>query len=179
MKHRIHRIAHISLFAALIAVCAQMCLPFVVPFTMQTFALLMALMLLKNDAIVSILVYITLGAVGVPVFAGFKGGAAVLAGPTGGYIFGFLLSALIYMLVIKSCGDKSTSRIFGCIAALLTCYLVGAIWYGVVCETDILTSLAVGVLPYLLPDTAKLMLAFWLSKRLSLGDRTIKSKYAK
>lgn len=89
MKHRIHRIAHISLFAALIAVCAQMCLPFVVPFTMQTFALLMALMLLKNDAIVSILVYITLGAVGVPVFAGFKGGAAVLAGPTGGYIFGF------------------------------------------------------------------------------------------
>ncbi len=166
VKRSVRRIARISVFAALIAVCSQICLPFAVPFTMQTFALFLTLFLLKNDAIIAASVYIIIGAVGVPVFSGFTGGIAVLAGATGGYIFGFLLSAVLYALIIRFLGDKPVAVLIGAVAALTVCYLVGAAWYGTVCKTDFLTALALGVFPYILPDALKLFLALTLSKRL-------------
>lgn len=166
MRSPAHRIAYIALFAAFMAVCAQICLPFAVPFTMQTFAMLLSLLLLGKDAVTAIAVYIIIGAVGAPVFSGFMGGMGVLAGATGGYIFGFLLSALVYRLVIRLFGDQSIPRVIGCIMALLTCYLTGMLWYSYVSGTMLWHAFLTGVLPYLLPDIAKLLLALWLSKRL-------------
>ena len=89
--------AYIALFAVLMAVCAWISIPFAVPFTLQTFAVFAALAILGGRrGTLSVVVYLLLGAVGLPVFAGFKGGLAALLGTTGGYILGFLLTALLY-----------------------------------------------------------------------------------
>ena len=106
MKTR--EIAYIGLCTALIAVCSWISIPLTVPITLQTFAIFLtvALLGLKNGTI-TVLVYILLGAIGLPVFSGFKSGAAVLLGTTGGYIIGFLFSAIVVGLILKFFG-KST-----------------------------------------------------------------------
>ena len=88
--------AFIAAMSAVIAVCAWITIPLAVPFTLQIFGVFMALRLLGGKkGTLSILVYIALGAVGLPVFSGFQGGIGVLAGPTGGDIAGVpLMGAL-------------------------------------------------------------------------------------
>ena len=83
-------LAYMALGAVIIAVCSWISIPTVVPFTLQTFAVFSVLGLLGGKrGTISVLIYILLGAVGVPVFAGFSGGFGVILGPTGGYIIGF------------------------------------------------------------------------------------------
>ena len=92
---KIVAMVQIALFAAIIAVCSWIQIPMTVPFTMQTFAVFCALATLGGKGgTISILIYIVLGAVGVPVFAGFTGGIGILFGTTGGYIIGFLFTGL-------------------------------------------------------------------------------------
>ena len=89
-----------GMMTAVMAVCAWITIPFTIPFTMQTFGVFITLRLLggrKGTAVIGL--YILLGIVGVPVFSGFGAGIGVLAGPTGGYIAGFLLTGLLYCVV--------------------------------------------------------------------------------
>ena len=87
----------IALFAALIAICAWLTVPMPdVPFTMQTFGVFAALLLLGGKrGTLSILLYLLLGAAGLPVFSGFRGGIGSLLGTTGGYLVGFFFSYLV------------------------------------------------------------------------------------
>lgn len=91
-------LTYVALMAALMAVCAWITIPVgPVPFTMQTFAVFAALGLLGGKrGTLAVVVYLLLGLVGLPVFAGFSSGAAALLGPTGGFLLGFLASALVY-----------------------------------------------------------------------------------
>ena len=96
-----------SLFAALMAVCAWLTIPGEVPFTLQTFGVFAALVLLGGKrGTIAIALYLVLGAVGLPVFSGFRGGFGVLFGTTGGYIFGFLLSGLLYWVMTALLGNR-------------------------------------------------------------------------
>ena len=103
-------LAYIALFAVLMAVCAWITIPLpkpLVQFTMQTFAMFMALTVLGGRrGLYTMLVYLLLGAVGIPVFSGFRGGIGVLLDTTGGYIIGFVAAALLYWLVAAKCGDS-------------------------------------------------------------------------
>ena len=82
---------YIAVFAVLIAICSWISIPTTVPFTLQTFAVFLAVGVLGGKrGSLSVLIYILLGAVGIPVFAGFSGGFGILLGQTGGYIVGFL-----------------------------------------------------------------------------------------
>ena len=86
----------IALSAAFIAICAWLTIPGPVPFTMQTMAVVTVAALLGPwQGAAAVLVYLLLGAVGVPVFSGFRGGVQALVGPTGGYLVGFLFTALL------------------------------------------------------------------------------------
>lgn len=88
--------ALIAAFAAVITVCAWISVPAAVPFTLQTFAVFLAVGLLGGKrGTIAVAVYILLGAVGVPVFSGFNGGLGALLGITGGYILGFLAAAAV------------------------------------------------------------------------------------
>ena len=88
---------YMALFVAVMAICSWVSIPSAVPFTLQTFAVFCALCLLGGKrGTIAILVYIALGAIGLPVFSGFSGGIGILLGTTGGYIWGFLLTGLLY-----------------------------------------------------------------------------------
>lgn len=160
-----------ALMTALMAVCAWITVPMTVPFTMQTFAVFMALLVLGGaKGTISIFLYILLGMAGVPVFSGFSGGIGVLAGPTGGYIVGFLFTGVLYWALQKYC--KNLKRKAGVLAAgLCLCYVFGTAWFSNVMngrETPVGFFQAVGmcVAPYVLPDMLKLLLAVQLSERL-------------
>jgi len=162
----------IALFAALIALCAWITIPSIVPFTMQTFAVFMAVNLLGGKrGTLAVLVYILLGAVGLPVFSGFGGGAGVLFGKTGGYIIGFLASALTMWGVYQIGGRGWIARAAAMLAGLLVCYAFGTAWFmNVYMRTNgpvtLMAVLSWCVIPYILPDLVKISLALYLSSRI-------------
>lgn len=170
-KKRITDIVYTAVFASVISVCALITVPFAVPFTMQTFGVFFALLMLGGKrGFCSVLVYTLLGLVGLPVFSGFQGGVSVLFGATGGYIIGFLLASLVYLLFERIFGGKRGARTFSVLLGMLALYSVGAAWYALVymggAGAGFAAALAACVLPFILPDTAKITLAFVLCKRL-------------
>ncbi len=166
-------LVYIAIFAVLITICSWISIPTAVPFTMQTFAVFLTLFLLGGKCgTLSVVVYLLLGAVGAPVFAGFSGGLGVLIGSTGGYLIGFLATALLYWFVIKEPSAKGIKEIITLIIGLFLCYAFGTIWFVTVYtastgEVGILTALGWCVFPYIIPDLLKLALAYKLSQRLS------------
>ncbi len=166
-------ITYIAMFAVLIAGCSWISIPSVVPFTMQTFAVFLALFLLggKNGTL-AVTVYLLLGAVGAPVFAGFSGGLGVLFGSTGGYLLGFLATALLYWALEKTvCEKHFIAAIAVMVAGLALCYAFGTAWFVFIYSTTtgevgVGTALAWCVLPYIIPDLGKLAFAYVLAKPL-------------
>ena len=151
--------------AALIAVCAWVALPMgEITVTMQTFGVFLTLLLLGGGkGTATCMVYLLLGAVGLPVFSGFQGGVGILFGPTGGYLWGFLVLALCYWAFRTLLGNMA-SMILG----TFLCYVCGTAWFYFVYGGGIWVVLLKCVLPYLLPDALKLILALYLHKRIKL-----------
>lgn len=151
-----------ALFAALMAICAWISIPAGdVAFTLQTFAVFLTLELLGGKwGSVSILIYLCLGAVGLPVFSGFQGGFGHLLGATGGYLWGFLFTGLCWWAVEK--WSKPLAMVLG----LLACYLCGSLWFLNYAGGGLWLIFLRCVAPYLIPDILKLLLARILSRRL-------------
>ena len=158
--------AYIAMMAVILCVCSWITVPFTVPFTMQTFAVYCALLLLGGKrGLMAIGLYILLGLVGLPVFSGFRGGPGHLLGLTGGYILGFLFTGLGYLLMearLRSMAFLPRMALLG--LDLIPCYLVGTLWFVAVSrlhgsEIGFLSALSLCVLPYILPDLIKLLLA--------------------
>lgn len=172
MQSKIRNICYVALFAALIAVCTWITVPAVVPFTMQTFAIMAAVGLLgTRRAFLSTLLYLALGCVGLPVFSGFRGGIGVLAGPTGGYLVGFLFSALVAGLLIDHFGSGTLSLFLSMCAGVAVCYLFGTVWFYILMlsgggDVAVLGILTKCVFPFIPFDAAKVALAVFLTRRL-------------
>lgn len=165
-------LVYMAMFAALMAVCSWISIPApapLVPFTMQTFGVFITLLMLGGKrGGMSILTFILMGAVGLPVFAEFSGGIGVLFGTTGGYIIGFLLAAPIYFAGEKLLGDKQWVKAVSLLLGLVVCYAFGTAWFMVVYtqKTEpigLATALGWCVLPYIIPDIAKLTLAWGIA----------------
>lgn len=163
----------VAMFAALTAVCSIISIPIgEVPVTLQTFAVCLSAALLGwKRGTLSVLIYILLGAVGVPVFAGMKGGVGVLAGPTGGYIIGFLLTAFIIGFAAQRWERKALPLTLAMILGVLLCCTVGTIWFMVITKMHLGESLLLCVVPFLLPDAVKIAAAVLLSNRLTKAVR--------
>ncbi len=158
------KMAQCALSAALLAVCAWVTVPAAVPFTLQSFGVYLTLLLLGGKyGTVTVAVYLLLGGVGLPVFAGGAGGVGVLCGVTGGYLWGFLAAAVLFWL-----WHPKTQK--GCAAALAVgqaCgYLLGTVWFSVLSGDRFGVSLVACVLPFVLPDALKTALALWLAPRI-------------
>lgn len=170
MKAR--ELAYPALGTALIAVCAWISIPTMVPFTLQTFAIcLVSALLGLRMGLLAMGGYLLLGAVGVPVFAGYKGGVAALLGPTGGYLIGFLFIALVVGLAVDKLGRKLPVLILSMVGGILLCYAFGTAWFIRVYSRNsgpigIGAALGWCVLPYLIPDGLKVALAAFLTGRL-------------
>ena len=123
-------LVYIAVGAALIAICSWISVPLTVPFTLQTFAVFFLLTLFGGKrGTLSVLVYILLGAVGLPVFSGMQGGIGVLAGNTGGYILGFVLTGLIFWGAEALFGKSAVSQLAALTLGLAVCYLFGTLWF--------------------------------------------------
>lgn len=171
-KITLTEITYVGLFVALISVCSWITIPFAVPFTMQTFAILLVVALLGLKlGTISVCIYIALGALGLPIFSGMTGGMGKLLGMTGGYIIGFIATALITGAILKVWGKKTIVMIISMILGILACYIVGTVWFMFVYSNDvgtidILTALTMCVFPFIIPDICKIALAITCFKKL-------------
>ena len=165
-------LVYMGFMVALIAICSWISIPTTVPFTLQTFAIFVAVGLLGGKrGTLAVLVYLLLGALGLPLFAGFQGGFGAILGPTGGYLIGFLLSALVMWGITKAFGNSTLVLAISMVLGLLACYILGTIWFMVVYTS---TSGAVGlatvlgwcVIPFIIPDLIKIAVALIVTKRL-------------
>ena len=159
-------LAQCALFSALICICSWISIPIGnMTFTLQSFALILAFFVLGGrGATVAVAVYLLLGIIGLPVFSGFRGGFGALLNVTGGYLWGFLFASLIYWGITAIFCEKC--NIFAAVASLLSIYICGTIWFSVYVSGGIWLILSQSVLPYILPDALKLLLAYTLSGRL-------------
>lgn len=172
VRGKTYDMVYIGIFAVLIAVCSWISIPAAVPFTLQTFGVFMAVEVLGGKrGTMAVLVYILMGAVGIPVFAGFQGGIGVIFNTTGGYIVGFLCSALIMWAAESLFGKKPLVRLLSMAAGLIACYALGTIWFMVVYgrttgAVGLMTVLGWCVIPFIIPDLVKIGLAYFISRKI-------------
>ena len=165
---KIQNLVKIPLMTVIIILCSWITLPFPVPLTLQTFGLYAALLLIGGRmGTLSLLLYILLGCVGLPVFSGFSSGAGHLISPTGGYIWGFLLCTLLYLALEKVASNSYLIKGLILFSGTLICYLSGTLWfmYTAAGQSSLYTVLTLCVLPYIIPDSLKLISAIFISKK--------------
>lgn len=158
---KIKNLVFIALMTALICVCSWVTLSIgPVPFTLQTFAMFLAFVILGGrDSSIAVAVYILLGIVGVPVFAGFKSGIGTITGPTGGFILGFLIAALLYWAVPRKLKNSNIKRLIVFIILNAVCYAAGSAWFVLFKYGTWATALTACVIPFIVPDALKISLA--------------------
>lgn len=160
-----YRLAGIAVFAALTAVCAKITIPMQpVPFTMQTFAVLLAGMALgARDGAWSQLVYVALVAAGLPLDA-FGRGSAALFGPTGGYLVGFVAAAFVVGWLVERAEKRLWQRwLAGLIGAALI-HVLGLPVLSLTRTFDLGAAWTLGTAPFIIPDMAKALLAASLTE---------------
>ncbi len=162
-------IAYTAICTLCIVVSAYIRVPFVLPFTLQTMAVYLALFFLgAKRGVFAVLTYLLLGLVGLPVFSGFSGGVGAFAGATGGYLIGFLAVSIIYLiaeLISKSNGKITVIFAF---VGIVVLHVIGAVWlyfFGFL-EIDLSALIVTYVLPYFAMDIVKLIAAIFLAKLL-------------
>jgi len=157
-----------ALFAAIIVICSWISIPLTVPVTLQTFAVFASVGLLGTyRGTLSVILYIMLGAVGLPVFSGFRGGFGILLGNTGGFVIGFVFAAFLSGAIIDHFGKKTIVLIIAMVSGLIVCYLFGTLWFvyiytKTISMTEFLSAVSVCVLPFIIPDALKIGAAIFI-----------------
>lgn len=149
-----------AVMTAVTCVLAPMSIPIgPVPISFTNLAIYLSLYLLGwKMGTVSYLMYLLIGAIGVPVFSGFSGGLGKLLGPTGGYIIGFIPMAIISGLVIEKCSNRMLQ--FGAmVLGTAVCYALGTAWFCVIMDSGVAAALGMCVFPFIPGDIAKIVIA--------------------
>lgn len=171
-RNRIFDITLIALMAAVICVCSWITIPFgTIPFTLQTFGVFLALRYSGGKrGTAAIIIYLLLGAAGLPVFSNFGAGIGKILGPTGGYMLGFIFSGITVILLEKFDGKNKKLLIFTDALALLGCYALGTVWFysffGKSKGMSIFAVLSACVIPFIIPDIVKIALAEIISLKM-------------
>ncbi len=163
-------IVTIAMFTALTAILSQILIPLPfspIPVNLATLSIFLAGGLLTPiKATTSQIIFLLLGLVGLPVFAGFGSGIGTLIGPTGGYIIGFVFSALVisYLKIISPNKIWAYATIMG--IGLLICYAIGTLWFMYITNNSFVVSLSLCVFPFLPADFIKILIAATLVSKL-------------
>jgi len=162
----LNRMAHSSLMAALIAVGALIHLPVgPVPVVLQNlFVLLAGLTLGSRYGLAAVLLYLLIGAMGMPVFAGGKGGIAHFLGPTGGYLLGFAAAAFLVGTISERFPRGTATDILAVAAGTLVIYMAGVPWLKTVTQMTWTKAVTVGMIPFLPGDILKAAAAVLLAR---------------
>ena len=164
-------LAAVSMCTALIIVSAWLTIPFVINFTLQTLAIFVICLLFNfKVSFFSILVYILIGTLGIPVFSSFGAGFSAIIGPTGGYILSFLLFPFIIDIFFRKAKNIHTLRLISMLICILICYTIGTVWfwlaYGNTCD-GFYNIISICVFPFVIPDLIKILIADIIYVRLS------------
>lgn len=166
---RVKDIAFCGLAIALMAVGAWVTVPLgPVPFTLQSFVvMLVVLTLTPKQAIAAVCGYVALGAIGLPVFSGMKGGLGVILGPTGGFLWGFIIGAIAALMVMMAVRKIGISGVKGQLVAdiaaavvfMFVLYACGVVQLSTLAGFTLAEAFAVGVAPFIVIDAAKYVAA--------------------
>lgn len=162
--HRSIIITHSTLFIAMTTVFSWISIPFIpVPITLQTLAVLLTGTIMKRYAIFPMVLYLILGAIGLPVFHNGTAGIGVLLGPTGGYLLGFIPAAV----AVGLCYERSAHfiHVAGLIMGTLFIYLFGISWLVYSVPMNTLAAITAGMLPFIPGDIVKAAAAFLITRR--------------
>lgn len=165
-----------ALFAAVCCICSMITIPTgIVPVTLGTFGIMVTAMILGTKrGIISVVLFIILGAIGLPVFSNLQGGIGILAGPTGGYIYSYILMVPIIGIASKCLNKTLSSGMFtmlGCLVAILVCYVVGTAHFMIVMSVKgsavgLWSALGMCVFPFVPFDIIKAVIAILIAPRL-------------
>ncbi|MBE6635648.1 MAG: biotin transporter BioY [Ruminococcaceae bacterium] len=175
-KHRLRGPVLISLFAAVISVLSVVSIPLAVPITLSTLGIFIALGTLGGTGgSLAVMLYVFIGALGLPVFAGFGGGIGHIMGAGGGFIIGYLAAAFIYSTLEFIFRGGGKRKIVYFLVSQITIYLCGTLWFVYVYgEADgFFAALTVTCLPFVIPDAIKILVAYYVSKRLCKLNYTL------
>lgn len=159
-----------ALFAALTAVCSMISIPLPftpVPINLATLSVFLAGGLLGSRyGALSQLVYVLLGAIGLPVFSGFTGGFGIIMGPTGGYIVGYIAAAWLIGFLIEKLGRDYHKIVISMIEGMIVCYTLGTLWFMYITSTGLAAALMLCVVPFLIGDAIKIVAGSILVRKL-------------
>ena len=165
-KTKIFMLTRSGLCAAILCIVS----PFVIPLGAIPFSLaIMAVMLIANvfsvkESLVSVLIFILLGGIGLPVFSGFQSGFGVLTGPTGGFILSYIPVSVIISAIRR---QKFWLRLIAAFGALVLCYLIGSAHFMVVTkQTSFLYSFAICTAPFAAMDIIKVVAATYIGGKI-------------
>lgn len=159
MKHK--NLAVTAITAAILCIFAPISLPVgAIPVSLATFAIcLISAFTPYKQSVAAVIIYILLGAAGLPVFSGFIGGFQQIAGITGGFIIGYIPCSLITSILTEKFADKKYIYPLSMACGIAVCYIFGTIWYSLQTNTGITASIAVCIIPFIAGDIIKISAA--------------------
>lgn len=169
MNKKVSMMTRCALCTCMLCIVAQIVitLPTMIPITLQTFGLyLIALSLNPKESFIICLLYVIIGAIGLPVFSGFGGGLGSLLGPAGGYIYSFPIMALVIGCVSRINGKSNIVSVLACVSGTVVCYSIGTLWFMYVTQNSFIAALTYCVFPFLLGDAIKIGIAQIISRKL-------------
>jgi biotin transport system substrate-specific component len=169
--NRTRNIVRVAMFSSFLVICSWIRIPAAVPFTMQTFGIFITSVLLDTKhSTASVIVYIIMGLIGLPVFAGGQSGLSALFGQNGGFIIGFILCTVVCGTLLKRTNRSFVSMALSMLAGLICVYVLGSIWFWIVYVSDdtagFIATVSSCVLPFIIPDLIKIVLATLVAGRL-------------
>ena len=157
------RLVLIAMMTAITCILAPLSIPIPVspvPISLTNLVLLISVYILGwKDASISFIIYLLLGLAGLTVFSGFSGGLGKIAGPTGGYLAGFIFMTVIAGLAVDIFSGKRLPAVIGMALGTAVAYAFGTAWLAIQMDLTFISALSIGVLPYLAGDTLKIILA--------------------
>lgn len=165
-----------ALFAAIIGIAAQIVINIPpVPFTAQTFALMLTATILgKKYGTISATLYVLMGIIGIPVFHGMMGGIGMIFGPTGGFIVGFIPAAFFIGLFLEKLGHSTINAILANVLGAMLILIVGSVWLKFVSDLSWTAAFKGGMLPFIITDTLKAIVSAILG--LTIYNRLVSAK---
>ena len=169
-KFSLTQLIFMALMAAVMCIAGPLAVPIgPVPITLTNLVIYIAVGVLGTaQGTISYCLYLLLGMVGLPVFSGYAGGLGKLAGPTGGYLIGFIAMALIGGIVMEVSHRKLIPTLIGWFIGTAVDYLFGTLWFMFVTKMNLSASLMMCVVPFIPGDFIKILLAFCLSKKIKI-----------
>ena len=156
-------ISYTAVFVALFVAASWISIPIPpVPFTLQTMMVLLCAAVMKRYAVIPVVLYIVLGCLNLPVFHNGTAGLAVVLGPTGGYMLGFIIAVLIVGYLYES--NVTVIHVLGLIFGTISILLFGTAWLAISSGMAIEAAFIVGCVPFLVGDSVKLILAFYIAR---------------